>query len=67
MMKLVGLNNHLQQVSSVNPFHVVVYTGDVELDPANDIFTRTIQLEDNNISRTVNREVQFNQNIDLEL
>ena len=52
-------------VENVNPFHVVVYTGDVELDPANDIFTRTIQLEDNNISRTVNREVQFNQNIDL--
>ena len=52
-------------VENVNPFHVVVYTGDIELDPANDIFTRTIQLEDNNISRTVNREVQFNQNIDL--
>ena len=50
---------------NVNPFHVVIYTGDIELDPSNDIFTRTIQLEDDNISRTVNREVELNQNIDL--
>ncbi len=52
-------------VENVNPFHVVIYTGDIELDPSNDIFTRTIQLEDDNINRTVNREVSLNQNIDL--
>ena len=52
--------NWLQQpfateVINVNPFSVISYEGQVELKPENDIYVRTIQLEDNIIRRTVNR------------
>ena len=52
-------------VENVNPFHVVVYTGNMVLDPTNDIWTRTVQLEDKNITTTRNNEVNLDQNIDL--
>ena len=52
-------------VENVNPFHVVVYTGNIVLDPTNDVWTRTVQLEDRNITTTRNNEVDLNQNIDL--
>ena len=52
-------------VENVNPFHVVVYTGNIFLDPTNDVWTRTVQLEDKNITTTRNNEVNLNQNIDL--
>ena len=52
-------------VENVNPFHVVVYTGNILLDPTNDVWTRTVQLEDKNITTTRNNEVDLNQNIDL--
>ena len=52
-------------VENVNPFHVVVYTGNIFLDPTNDVWTRTVQLEDRNITTTRNNEVDLNQNIDL--
>ena len=52
-------------VENVNPFHVVVYTGNIVLDPTNDVWTRTVQLEDRNITTTRNNEVNLNQNIDL--
>ena len=52
-------------VENVNPFHVVVYTGNLVLDPENDIWTRTVQLEDRNITSTRNNEIELNNNIDL--
>ena len=52
-------------VENVNPFHVVVYTGNLVLDPTNDVWTRTVQLEDRNISTTRNNEINLNNNIDL--
>ncbi len=52
-------------VENVNPFHVVVYTGNLVLDPSNDVWTRTVQLEDRNITTTRNNEVNLNNNIDL--
>ena len=52
-------------VENVNPFHVVVYTGNLVLDPSNDIWTRTVQLEDRNITTTRNNEINLDQNIDL--
>ena len=52
-------------VENVNPFHVVVYTGNMVLDPTNDVWTRTVQLEDKNITTTRNNEVNLDQNIDL--
>ena len=52
-------------VENVNPFHVVVYTGNLVLDPTTDIWTRTVQLEDRNITSTRNNEVNLNNNIDL--
>ena len=52
-------------VENVNPFHVVVYTGNLVLDPSNDVWTRTVQLEDRNITTTRNNEINLDQNIDL--
>ena len=54
-------------VENVNPFHVVLYTGNLILDPQNDIWTRTVQLEDRNITTTRNNEIDLNNNIDLSL
>ena len=54
---------------NVNPFHVVVYNGNVELNPQNDSWVRTIQLPDNNIrittSQTVVQNLESNINLDL--
>ena len=52
-------------VENVNPFHVVIFSGDLELDPSIDVWTRTVQLEDKNISVTRNNQVNLNQNLDL--
>ena len=46
------------QVENVNPFSVISYSGLVELNPDNDVYVRTIQLDDNVIRRTVNRSVR---------
>ena len=51
-------------VENVNPFHVVVYTGNLVLDPTNDVWTRTVQLEDRNISTLVIMK-NLNNNTDL--
>ena len=54
---------------NVNPFHVVVYNGNVELNPQNDSWVRTIQLPDNNIritnSQRVVQNLESNINLDL--
>ena len=42
------------RVENVNPFNVVSYSGLLELNPQNDVYVRTIQLDDNIIRRTVN-------------
>ena len=41
-------------VENVNPFNVIVYTGDIKLSPEIDNWVRTVQLPDKNISITLN-------------
>ena len=38
------------RVENVNPFHVVLYTGNVELNPAQDSWVRTIRIPPRNVS-----------------
>ena len=52
------------RAENINPFHVVVYTGNVQLNPVNDTWVRTVQLEDNNIRIT--RSDVFTQEIDIQ-
>lgn len=41
------------RVENVNPFNVIVYTGDIKLDPDRDYWIRTIQLPDKHVSNTI--------------
>ena len=41
-------------VENVNPFNVIVYSGDIKLSPEIDNWVRTVQLPDKNISVTLN-------------
>ncbi len=50
-------------VENVNPFHVVVYTGDIELNPAVDTWVRTIQLPDRSIRTSTSRSRTLTQNL----
>jgi len=54
---------------NVNPFHVVVYTGNIELNPQSDSWVRTIQLPDNNIhitnSQTITQNLTSSISLDL--
>ena len=49
-------------VENVNPFNVVVYTGNIELNPAVDTWVRTIQLPDRSIRTSTNRSRTLTQN-----
>ena len=40
-------------VENVNPFNVIVYIGDIKLDPDRDYWIRTIQLPDRHVSNTI--------------
>lgn len=42
------------RVENVNPFNVIVYSGDIKLSPEIDNWVRTVQLPDKNISITLN-------------
>ena len=48
---------------NVNPFNVVVYTGNIELNPAVDTWVRTIQLPDRSIRTSTNRSRTLTQNL----
>ena len=50
-------------VENVNPFNVIVYTGDIQLSPAVDNWVRTIQLPDRNINITSNQSRTLTQNL----
>ena len=54
---------------NVNPFHVVVYNGNIELNPQSDSWVRTIQLPDNNIhitnSQTITQNLTSSISLDL--
>jgi len=50
-------------VENVNPFNVVVYTGNIELNPAVDTWVRTIQLPDRSIRTSTNRSRTLTQNL----
>ena len=50
-------------VENVNPFNVIVYTGDIQLSPAVDNWVRTIQLPDKNINITSNQSRTLTQNL----
>jgi hypothetical protein len=41
-------------VENVNPFNVIVYSGDIKLSPEIDNWVRTVQLPDKNVSITLN-------------
>ena len=41
------------RVENVNPFNVIVYTGDIKLDPDRDYWIRTIQLPDRHVSNNI--------------
>lgn len=50
-------------VENVNPFNVIVYTGDIKLSPEIDNWVRTIQLPDKNISITLNSNRTLTNNL----
>ena len=41
------------RVENVNPFNIIVYTGDIVLDPDRDYWIRTIQLPDKHVSNSI--------------
>ena len=50
-------------VENVNPFNVIVYSGDIKLRPEIDNWVRTIQLPDKNINITLNSSRTLIQNL----
>jgi len=50
-------------VENVNPFNVIVYTGDIKLNPEIDNWVRTIQLSDKNIDITLNSSRTLTNNL----
>jgi hypothetical protein len=50
-------------VENVNPFNVIVYSGDIKLSPEIDNWVRTVQLPDKNISVTLNSSRTVTQNL----
>jgi hypothetical protein len=53
------------KVENVNPFNIVVYNGVVQLQPEVDSWTRTVQLQDVNVSNRFRQEVNLVNNLDL--
>ena len=53
------------KVENVNPFNIVVYNGTVQLQPEVDSWTRTVQLQDVNVSNRFRQEVNLVNNLDL--
>ena len=50
-------------VENVNPFNVIVYSGDIRLSPEIDNWVRTVQLPDKNINITLNSSRTLTQNL----
>jgi hypothetical protein len=50
-------------VENVNPFNVIVYSGDIKLSPEIDNWVRTVQLPDKNISVTLNSSRTLTNNL----
>jgi len=50
-------------VENVNPFHVVVYTGNIELNPSVDTWVRTIQLPDRHVSNSTSSNSESTQTL----
>ena len=50
-------------VENVNPFNVIVYSGDIRLSPEIDNWVRTVQLPDKNIDITLNSSRTLTQNL----
>jgi hypothetical protein len=50
-------------VENVNPFNVIVYSGNIKLNPEIDTWVRTIQLPDKNISITLNSSRTLEKNL----
>ena len=48
------------RVENVNPFNVIVYTGEVQLSPESDSWTRRVQLSDRRINRGITRVIRRN-------
>ena len=46
------------RIENVNPFHVIQYVGDIQLNPFRDIWTRTHQLEDRTIRHSLNLNLE---------
>ena len=50
-------------VENVNPFNVIVYSGNIKLNPEIDTWVRTIQLPDKNVSVTLNSTRTLEKNV----
>jgi hypothetical protein len=50
-------------VENVNPFNVIVYSGDIKLSPEIDNWVRTVQLPDKNVSVTLNSSRTLTNNL----
>jgi hypothetical protein len=50
-------------VENVNPFNVIVYSGDLKLSPEIDTWVRTVQLPDKNVSITLNSTRALERNL----
>jgi len=50
-------------VENVNPFNVIVYSGDLKLNPEIDTWVRTVQLPDKNVSVTLNSTRTLEKNL----
>ena len=50
-------------VENVNPFNVIVYSGDIKLNPEIDTWVRTIRLPNKNISITLNSTITIEKNL----
>jgi hypothetical protein len=50
-------------VENVNPFNVIVYSGDLKLSPEIDTWVRTVQLPDKNVSITLNSTRTLERNL----
>ena len=51
------------KVENVNPFNVIVYSGDIKLSPEIDNWVRTVQLPDKNVNITLNSSRTLTNNL----
>ena len=48
------------RISNVNPFHVIQYVGDIRLNPFEDIWIRTVQLDNKTLTHSLSLNLESN-------